>query len=42
MTEDLKLTPRTNSWINAIKAQYSSELIEDKRAPLELKGSLTK
>jgi glutathione synthase/RimK-type ligase-like ATP-grasp enzyme len=42
MTNDFKLTPRAKGWINAIKSQYSSEMVEDKREPLVLKGSLTK
>lgn len=42
MSNDFKLTSRAKNWIKAIKSQYSSELIEDKRAPEMLKGSLTK
>jgi biotin carboxylase len=42
MTNDFKLTPRAKGWIKAIKAQYSSEMVEDKREQVLLKGSLTK
>ncbi|WP_420316925.1 biotin carboxylase [Ekhidna sp.] len=42
MTNDFKLTPRAKGWIKAIKSQYSSEMVEDKREPVMLKGSLTK
>jgi hypothetical protein len=42
MTNDFKLTPRAKSWINAIKSQYSSQMVEDKREQVVLKGSLTK
>ncbi len=42
MTKDFKLTPRAKNWIAAIRAQYASQLIEDKREQPVLKGSLTK
>jgi len=42
MTDDFELTDRAKNWIHSIKAQYSSELVEDKREQLVLKGSLTK
>ena len=42
MTDDFQLTPRATAWIQAIKSQYATELIEDKREQLPLKGSLTK
>jgi len=42
MTDDFELTPRAKNWIASIKAQYSSEMVEDKREQIELKGSLTK
>jgi D-alanine-D-alanine ligase-like ATP-grasp enzyme len=42
MTDDFKLTERAKGWIKAIKGQYSAELVEDKRHPLNLIGSLTK
>ncbi len=42
MTDDFKLTPRAKSWINAIHANYSSQLVEDKREQVPLSGSLTK
>jgi len=42
MTNDFKLTTRAKGWIKAIKAQYSSEMVEDKREQITLPGSLTK
>jgi glutathione synthase/RimK-type ligase-like ATP-grasp enzyme len=42
MTDDFKLNPRAKGWIHAIKSQYSSEMVEDKRSPVNLIGSLTK
>jgi glutathione synthase/RimK-type ligase-like ATP-grasp enzyme len=42
MTNDFKLTTRAKAWIKAIKSQYSAEMVEDKRAPAALPGSLTK
>jgi hypothetical protein len=42
MTNDFKLTARAKAWIKAIKSQYSAEMVEDKRAPAALPGSLTK
>jgi hypothetical protein len=42
MTDEFQLNPRAKAWINAIKSQYSSEMVEDKREPVTLKGSLTK
>ncbi|WP_299460515.1 biotin carboxylase [uncultured Microscilla sp.] len=42
MTNDFKLTPKAKGWINAIKSQYSAEMVEDKRVPVMLAGSLTK
>jgi hypothetical protein len=42
MTDDFKLSDRAKGWIKAIKSQYSSELVEDKREHLSLIGSLTK
>lgn len=42
MTNDFKLNKRAKNWINAIRAQYSSHLIEDKRDKVILTGSLTK
>ncbi|MGB0177001.1 MAG: biotin carboxylase, partial [Owenweeksia sp.] len=41
MTDDFRLTQRAKNWINAIRAQYSSEMVEDKRKR-QLTGSLTK
>lgn len=45
MTDDFQLTPRAQSWIAAIRAQYSSTLIEDRREQpeqIDLIGSLYK
>jgi hypothetical protein len=42
MTDDFQLTPRAKAWISAIQGQYASQIIEDKRELLILKGSLTK
>ncbi|KAA3637339.1 MAG: biotin carboxylase [Calditrichaeota bacterium] len=41
MTNDFKLTKRAKTWINAIRSQYSSQMVEDKR-PVNLTKSLTK
>lgn len=41
MTNDFKLTKRAKSWISAIRSQYSSQMVEDKRIK-SLIGSLTK
>ncbi len=42
MTNDFKLTPRAKNWIHAIRSKYNSSLVEDKRVPVDLIGSLTK
>jgi hypothetical protein len=42
MTNDFKLTPRAKRWIDAIHGLYSTTLVEDKREPVYLPGSLTK
>jgi len=42
MTDNFELTARAKTWIAAIRSHYSSELYDDKRQPLQLKGSLTK
>jgi len=42
MTDDFELVPRAKAWINAIRAKYSSNMVEDKRAVPVLTGSLTK
>lgn len=42
MTDDFQLTERAKNWIAAIRAQYTSQLIEDKREQPVLSGSLTK
>ena len=41
MTNDFKLTKRAKDWIAAIRAQYSSQMVEDKRHPTT-SGCLTK
>jgi biotin carboxylase len=42
MTDDFQLTDRAKNWIKAIRAKYTSHLIEDKRERPVLIGSLTK
>ncbi|WP_207214122.1 biotin carboxylase [Brumimicrobium glaciale] len=42
MTDDFKLNKRAKNWIKAIRGQYVSHLIEDKRERVALTGSLTK
>ncbi len=42
MTDQFELTPRAKAWIAAIRAQYASQVIEDKREQPHLIGSLTK
>jgi hypothetical protein len=42
MTDDFKLNKRAKAWINAIRSNYASQIVEDRRAPLQLSGSLTK
>ena len=42
MTDDFQLNDRAKQWIHAIRSQYVSELVEDKRKEVVLKGSLTK
>ncbi|WP_199851593.1 biotin carboxylase [Brumimicrobium mesophilum] len=42
MTNDFKLNKRAKNWIKAIRAQYSSQIIEDRREKVILTGSLTK
>jgi D-alanine-D-alanine ligase-like ATP-grasp enzyme len=42
MTDDFKLTQRAGDWIKAIRAQFSSQMVEDKREQPNLVGSLTK
>lgn len=41
MTDDFHLNHRAKHWIKAIRSQYRSEIVEDKRKP-KLTGSLTK
>ena len=41
MTDDFKLNNRAKHWIKAIRAQYTSEMVEDKKKP-KLSGTLTK
>lgn len=42
MTDDFKLNQRAKNWIKAIRAQYTSQIIEDRREKVILTGSLTK
>jgi len=42
MNDDFQLTPRAKNWIKSIQAQYASQMIEDKREPVKLAGSLMK
>lgn len=42
MTDDFKLNERAQNWIKAIRGQYTSQLVEDKRKKVVLTGSLTK
>ncbi|MER3328240.1 MAG: biotin carboxylase, partial [Candidatus Kapaibacterium sp.] len=42
MTKDFRLNQRARKWIDAIRAQYSTRLIKDKRIEKHLKGTLTK
>lgn len=41
MTDDFKLNHRAKHWIKAIRSQFRSEMVEDKKKP-KLTGSLTK
>lgn len=42
MTDDFEINDRANQWIKAIRDKYVSQIVEDKREPLHLTGSLTK
>jgi biotin carboxylase len=42
MTDNFQLTNRAKGWIDAIKSQYVSEMVEDKREIDHSQGSLTK
>lgn len=42
MTDNFQLNARAKNWINAIRGKYTSQIVEDKRKPMELAGSLTK
>jgi|TARA_R110000737_G_scaffold104095_1_gene137237 biotin carboxylase len=42
MTDDFKLNERAKTWLNAIHGKYTSQIVEDRRAPMHLIGSLTK
>jgi len=42
MTDDFELTPRAKNWIKSIQAQYSSQMVEDKRERPVLPGGLMK
>ncbi len=41
MTDDFRLNNRAKHWIKAIRSQYKSEMVEDKKKP-KLTGTLTK
>ncbi|MBZ9630207.1 biotin carboxylase [Salegentibacter sp. LM13S] len=41
MTDDFQLNNRAKHWIKAIRGQYASEMVEDKKKP-KLSGTLTK
>ncbi|CAM4192674.1 biotin carboxylase [Gillisia hiemivivida] len=41
MTDDFRLNNRAKHWIKAIRSQFKSEMVEDKKKP-KLSGSLTK
>lgn len=41
MTDDFKLNNRAKHWIKAIRSQFKSEMVEDKKKP-KLTGTLTK
>lgn len=41
MTDDFQLNNRAKHWIKAIRGQYKSEMVEDKKKP-KLSGTLTK
>jgi biotin carboxylase len=41
MTDDFELNNRAKHWIKAIRSQYKSEMVEDKKKP-KLTGTLTK
>lgn len=42
MTDDFKVNTRAKKWIKAIRANYASQMVEDKRELPELTGTLTK
>ncbi|MDC8000274.1 biotin carboxylase [Aequorivita todarodis] len=42
MTDNFQLTQRAKTWINAIKGNYASTVLEDKTEQPEIIGSLTK
>lgn len=42
MNDNFQLLPRAKGWINAIRAQYKSELYEDKRAQIAVTAALSK
>jgi hypothetical protein len=41
MTDDFRLNNRAKHWIKAIRSQFKSEMVEDKKKP-KLTGTLTK
>lgn len=42
MTDDFQLNDRAKNWLKAIRGKYASQIVEDKRQPIALTGSLTK
>jgi len=42
MTDDFELTERAKNWLEAIRSEFVSDMLEDKDQPLLLAGSLTK
>jgi hypothetical protein len=42
MTDDFQLNERAENWIKSIRSQYVSQIVEDRRPRVALKGSLTK
>jgi len=42
MNDNFELTDRAKRWINAIRANYTSQITEDKGKELDLTGSLFK
>ncbi len=42
MTDDFQLNERAENWIKSMRSQYVSQIVEDRRPRVALKGSLTK